>query len=286
MKKLFSLWISALPVLLLIPYLITAAFNGAETALVYRIPDGEMCLPVLLSLQIPGDYEPEALKAQAVIARSNLYLELAEGNSLPAVLKKAGEKVKNTYSFLSFPFFKDMELYGRAAEETKSQILTWKGEPKLVPYHAVSSGQTRDGEEAFHSGEYAYLKSVDSSIDREAPDYLKSVYVAAVRLPKELVIKSRDAAGYVTALTADGKTLEGEAFRRGMGLSSAAFRVQKIGNKIRFLCKGKGHGLGFSQYGGNQLAKDGSTWEEILTYYFPEMEISKGTEKNYFRESE
>lgn len=92
-------------------------------------------------------------------------------------------------------------------------------------------------------------------------------------MPKRLVLKSRDRAGYVTRLTADGNLLEGEAFRLGMGLSSANFKVQKIGTRYRFLCKGKGHGLGFSQYGGNVLAKSGSTCTEILEAYFPEMEI-------------
>ena len=56
-----------------------------------------------------------------------------------------------------------------------------------------------------------------------------------------------------------------------MGLSSADFTVQKLNGKIRFLCRGKGHGLGFSQYGGNELAKEGKNYKEILTAYFPEM---------------
>ena len=87
------------------------------------------------------------------------------------------------------------------------------------------------------------------------------------------MIKNRDSAGYVTALTADGYWLEGEAFRKGMHLASGNFSMQKIGKAVRFLCKGKGHGLGFSQYGGNEMAKAGSSWEEILTAYFPEMQI-------------
>ena len=49
--------------------------------------------------------------------------------------------------------------------------------------------------------------------------------------------------------------------------------MQKVGKMVRFLCKGKGHGLGFSQYGGNEMAKKGSSWEEILETYFPEMEV-------------
>ena len=60
----------------------------------------------------------------------------------------------------------------------------------------------------------------------------------------------------------------------GMGLASSDFSIQKTGKKVRFLCRGKGHGLGFSQYGGNELAKNGSSWKEILEEYFPEMDIS------------
>lgn len=60
-----------------------------------------------------------------------------------------------------------------------------------------------------------------------------------------------------------------------MHLASGNFSVQKIGKAVRFLCKGKGHGIGLSQYGGNEMAKNGSSWEEILLTYFPEMKIDE-----------
>ena len=60
-----------------------------------------------------------------------------------------------------------------------------------------------------------------------------------------------------------------------MNLASGNFSLQKIGDQYRFLCKGQGHGLGFSQYGGNELAKNGSNWEELLEKYFPAMEIAE-----------
>ena len=116
------------------------------------------------------------------------------------------------------------------------------------------------------------MKSVDSSQDKDAPDYVNSTYVSASQLPARLVIKKRDSAGYVTALTVDESWLEGESFRQGMHLASADFPC-KGGKCGAFLCKGKGHGLGFSQYGGNEMAKEGSSWEEILAAYFPEMEL-------------
>lgn len=271
-KQIYSLF-SAVPVLLLVAYLLTAALNGPETALVMRIPDAENCLPVLLSLQIEADYEPEAVKAQAIIARSNLYRQIEE-KGLFTVLGETGRKVSS--SFVPFYFsisMKDWECYEEAVTETENMVLSYENELRLVPYHEMSSGTTRDGAEVLHSEEYSYLKSVDSSADKSAPDYLSTSYVAARQMPKRLVIKSRDSAGYVTRLTADGASLEGEAFRQGMNLASSNFKVQIIGTRYRFLCKGKGHGLGFSQYGGNAMAESGADCEEILKTYFPVMEL-------------
>lgn len=127
--------------------------------------------------------------------------------------------------------------------------------------------------EVFHNEDDSYLRSVHSLVDKNAKDYLNSVYINKNVLPERIEIKSRDSAGYVTEILADGKVLEGEAFRKGMGLTSSNFTIQKSGKEIRFLCRGKGHGLGFSQYGGNEMAKESANAEEILQYYFPEMDV-------------
>ena len=125
----------------------------------------------------------------------------------------------------------------------------------------------------FHNEDDSYLRSVHSLVDKNAKDYLNSVYINKNVLPERIEIKSRDSAGYVTEILADGKVLEGEAFRKGMGLTSSNFTIQKSGKEIRFLCRGKGHGLGFSQYGGNEMAKESANAKEILQYYFPEMDV-------------
>lgn len=127
--------------------------------------------------------------------------------------------------------------------------------------------------EVFHNEDDSYLRSVHSFVDKNAKDYLNSVYINKNVLPERIEIKSRDSAGYVTEILADGKVLEGEAFRKGMGLTSSNFTIQKSGKEIRFLCRGKGHGLGFSQYGGNEMAKESANAKEILQYYFPEMDV-------------
>ena len=252
--------------------MIRIIFNGVDTTLINRKFDVETILPVIVAGQIGDNYELETIKAQAVIARSNLYRTVKEQKSLNSVLNQIRDEIKNK-SLKSLYLLIMQDKYERAVKETKGKVITWENKLKLVPFHEISAGDTRDGEEVFHSEEDAYLKSVHSSVDKESEDFLNSVYINKNILPKELEIKSRDSAGYVTELLADGKVLEGESFRMGMGLSSANFTIQTIGNKVRFLCKGKGHGLGFSQYGGNEMAKNSKTEEEILEYYFPEMEI-------------
>lgn len=266
-KSVFNL--SKILVFALLPYLSVSVINGSERILLnYRL-DLEVYLTAVLSCQISPDYELQTVEAQAVIARSNLFRKFAEEENRLDVLREMGKSIKNQWKW----WISD-EIYEDAVENTEGKVLLVDGKLDLVPYHEISGGTTRDGETVFGSSEYQYLKSVDSSADKNSPDYFSSTYISERQLPKELEIKERDSAGYVLSLQADDKILEGEMFALGMGLPSSNFSIQKTGSKVRFLCRGKGHGLGFSQYGGNELAKDGSLWEEILEEYFPEMEIS------------
>ena len=266
-KSVFNL--SKILVFALLPYLSVSVINGSERILLNYRPDSEVYLTAVLSCQISPDYELQTVEAQAVIARSNLFRKFAEEENRLDVLREMGKSIKNQWKW----WISD-EIYEDAVENTEGKVLLVDGKLDLVPYHEISGGTTRDGETVFGSSEYQYLKYVDSSADKNSPDYFSSTYISERQLPKELEIKDRDSADYVLSLQADDKILEGEMFALGMGLPSSNFSIQKTGSKVRFLCRGKGHGLGFSQYGGNELAKDGSLWEEILEEYFPEMEIS------------
>lgn len=257
--------------LFLIPYVITIIFNGMNTALVSNKFNLEMVMPVLVAGQIRENYELETIKAQTIIARSNICRIIKEQNNLGTALGQIKKEVNEEIVYRVLKCKK----YEKAVEETEGEILTYENELKQVPYHEISAGRTRDGEEVFHSEEGSYLKSVYSDMDKESKDFFNRVYINKNILPKELKIKERDSAGYVTEILADGKILEGESFRKGMGLTSANFTIEEIGNQIRFLCKGRGHGMGFSQYGGNDMARDGSSDKDILNYYFPEMEIQQ-----------
>ena len=262
-------WVSKIFLLLTFPYLVTVFVNGPEAVSVNKTTDMENILPIILSEQISPEYQIETIEAQAVIARSNLMRKLQEQADTGSILCEICNNIKQNGWVWKIP----EECYETAVKNTQDQILTVDGELKLVPYHEISAGETRDGEEAFHDSQYAYLKSVDSSADKDAAEYLSSTYVSEQQLPKELAISSRDKRGYVQSLMADDNILEGTAFASGMGIASPAFSMQKLDDRIRFLSTGKGHGLGFSQYGGDVLAKEGKTWQEILHIYFPLMEI-------------
>lgn len=273
MKKSFLPNLTAILTFLLFPYVITMLINGTNTALLDRAFDVETILPVVVLTQIGSDHEIETIKAQAIIARSNLYRKIQEQKNVQQIFEEIREDLNEDIQKNIYFFWQSGTKYEKAVAETTDKVLTLENELKLIPYHEISAGETRDGKEVLHSAEYAYLSSVDSSADKDSEDFLNSVYIDQSMLPKNLKIETRDAAGYVTKLLTDEVVLEGESFRKGIGLPSANFTMQKIGDEVRFLCKGRGHGLGFSQYGGNELAKEEKTGEDILEYYFPEMEI-------------
>ena len=272
MKKFFFPGVSGVLVLFLIPYLMVILMNGLDTALLNHTFNVEMLLPVIVASEMGSEYELEAVKAQTIIARSEFYRKLQEKKNLSSVLTQIREETEFREGEILQALIENLN-YEKAVTETESEVLAVDGKLQLTPYHELSAGRTRDGAEVLHSEEYAYLKSVESDMDKGSEDFLNSVYINQSVLPERLVIKSRDSAGYVTEILADGDILEGESFRKGMGLSSANFTIQKIGKEIRFLCKGRGHGLGFSQYGGNEMAKEKKSAEEILEFYFPEMEL-------------
>lgn len=262
-------WVTKIFLLLTLPYLVTVFVNGPEAVAVNKTTDMENILPIILRGQISPEHQIETIEAQAVIARSNFMRKIQEQKDTGSILREISNNVKQNGRVWKIPEV----CYETAVKNTQGQILTVDGELKLVPYHEISAGETRDGEAAFHDPQYAYLKSVDSSADKDATEYLNSTYVSEQQLPKDLTISLRDKSGYVQSLMADENILEGTAFASGMGIASPAFSMQKLDDRMRFLSKGKGHGLGFSQYGGDALAKEGKTWQEILHIYFPLMEI-------------
>ena len=293
MRERIWIWFTWFSFFMIVPYLITCIVNGTETALLNRKFNIENSVPMFLSKQIPDSYEMAAIEAQAVIARTNLYYELKEKDFF-SVLEEyynvnISEYEKNWIDYVgkgisnyidgfvkksdkkySYPH----NIYKEAVLNTKNMVLKHEDMVKLAPYHFCSGGSTRNGEEAFRSKEYEYLTAVDSGFDKEAKEYISITYFTEEDLSENIEIEERDQAGYVLSLRVNNKILEGESFRQGMQLPSSNFSINKINDKYQIISRGIGHGVGFSQYGGNELAKRGKKWREILDIYFPDMELS------------
>ena len=230
-------------------------------------------------------------KVQAVLTRSSLYLRIEENGMDGEDWEKLWREVKAAQHQKGYQqAYRSMEA---AAKDTEGEMLFYRSKVCEGVFHRISSGATRDGLEVFGKMEKGYLLSVDSNWDMYGEGYLSGHYFSeeALRkqlekaypglvfteesLEKQINMHKRDKVGHILSLTVGNETISGEEFRKLLELPSSNFTMQAADGKIRFLCKGQGHGLGLSQYGGNVLAKEGKSYREILRYYFPECEVKK-----------
>lgn len=248
--------------------------------------DLEEYLIGLLPNQIDVDCEIETMKAQAVIARTN-------------VLKQMEEKESNSHEQLGFTFTSRSQMeqtWGKqkaakyrykieqAISTTFGQSLQYNNQYIDALYHSISVGETVSAQE-YLGKKVPYLISVDSSRDIEAPGYLTvkewkpeeivdtlneySIKVTKSMVVNELSIGEQTEMGYVKTVKIGDRSILGEDFREIFHLNSTNFYFDQTKNKIRITTVGKGHGMGVSQYGANLLALDGDSYQTILNYYYP-----------------
>lgn len=277
--------------MLLLPLGFTALISGKDAIEIDKQMDMEAYIPILLCQEIPWDYEEEMLKAQAVLIRSSLYLRLEEQGSDSSELKENLKIHKKNSRKENYRIaYKRME---KAVNVTKGQVLSYQGEICPGVFHRVSAGYTRDASEVIGDTKKSFLMSVNSGQDIRSKEYLHGHYFTeeALRerllesypdielsqqpLIEQIVIEKRDSQDYILEIKAGNITVSGEEFRNKLELSSSNFTIQNLDGKIRFLCKGLGHGLGLSQYGGNELAKEGKTYEQIIFTYYPEVVLKR-----------
>lgn len=269
---------------LLLPYLLTVLIQGISACPVSRQVSMEEYVAAVTASQISWEYSKETIKAQTVIARTNLYLKQREG--------KESELIQSAAQIMQTREMKDkmlqqFQIFQEAATETEGQVLKFNDEIKEVPYHPLSSGRTREGKEVLGEA-FSYIPSVETSKDVDSPLYVEGCYFSFKELEKRLKkeysafqfgdeemieVKVVDSAGYVMEIQVGNQEFQGEKLKELLGLPSACFTVQKLGQEVRFLCKGIGHGMGMSQYAAQKMAEEGKQYTEILEYFFPEMEI-------------
>lgn len=281
---------------LLLPLLVTALCGGfgkempQQAKALYGLADLapldselEEYVVGVVAAEMPAAFPEEALKAQAVAARTYQVRQMQAAGS-DAVLYDVGQayitseeqkkKWGENYAFYAAKI-------RNAVCATAGEIMVYDGEPILAAFHAQSAGKTEDAENVWNSP-VPYLKSVDSSEDKNAPDNKTTVTFSAKEISdklgceaKNISILSRTDAGYVDRVQVGDKTFTGRELREALGLRSANFTVEKEGDGFRFTVFGYGHGAGMSQYGASFLAEKGMDYHEILKHYYTGIDFRK-----------
>lgn len=276
-------------IIVLLPYIVTIFMNGksmetnqngkngyikVETdAGVKEIPLEEYCIGTLAK-EISVDFEPEALKAQAIVVRTTIYKKIEEEGE-NAVLKErffTKSDMKNQWGRSAFQ--KNYKKLKQAWEETDGQVVMYNGQLAMVPFHQLSNGKTRIGKEVLGSDAYPYLQMKECPKDVEADGQMESRLIKV----SGATIASQDSAGYVTGVKVGEEAVNGETFRDTYGLLSSCFELQDFEGKTRVTTKGVGHGLGMSQNTANEMAKEGKKYNEILQYFYEGTELKEVAE--------
>lgn len=286
MRDRFSFVVTTVLIFLLVPVIITFLLSGRQSITIEKAPDAENYLAGIVYRQVAADYPLEAVKAQVVLARSTFVRQVKDGTMTKRQLEQIAQNLKSDMGSRNFE--KQYELIQRAVIATRGEVLAYNGEVCFGVFHRLSTGRTRNAKSVLQDASYEYLTGAESVKDQEAEDYLTGHYFTPAFLEKEfqefgitfsasagdvIEVEERDEAEYVTSVKIGGQTCTGEELRQMLHLPSASFVVEQLDGKVRFLCRGAGHGLGMSQYGAGCMAREGSTYHEILEHYFPETEI-------------
>lgn len=259
----------------------------------------------VVAAEMPANFESEALKAQAVAARTYAIAHMKQygGNQCE---NAHGADVCDTIHcqayitkekrFESWPKSQCTELWNKivnAVEQTSGEVLTYNGKLVMEPYYfAISSGKTEDAVEVF-SRDIPYLKSVSSEGEEIAPKF-KSEYnftynnfinIINKNYPKaklnifniksSIKILDLSSAGNVKNIKVGQVDISGSEFRKIFSLNSTHFSISIDNGTVKINCLGYGHDVGMSQWGANVMAKKNSKYEEILKHYYSGVEIQK-----------
>jgi stage II sporulation protein D len=249
----------------------------------------------VVASEMPAQFELEALKAQALTARtyivrqlmSETQLGVPEGASVTDTVNhqvyKSEEDLRKIWEPEDFDW--KLRKIQEAVIATKGQILTYEGEPISSTFFSTSNGYTENSEE-YWSNSFPYLRSVASPWDvKESPKFNNQVVMPIREFEEKLGVKiaGRDVIGEIIERTAgnrvakvnfNGKILTGKDIREKLDLKSSDFTWVLKGSQVVISTKGYGHGVGMSQYGANGMAKEGKTYDEIVKYYYKGVKIS------------
>ena len=233
----------------------------------------------VVAAEVGTNWDLEALKAQAVIARTYAVYKKSQNPDskfhITSSVMNQVYKGNNSEVLISF-----------AVKETAGEILTYKGKPIEAFYHSTSCGRTEDPEEVFGVS-YPYLKSVETDCSLSPYwDWVRKIPKEEIQKDlninelKDISIRSYTSTGRVRELTVESDSgnsvIKATEFRKLLGwsrLPSTSFSMKVNGDSVTFEGKGYGHGVGLCQWSALQMAKEGKSYREILSYFYPGTEI-------------
>ncbi|MBE6911355.1 MAG: stage II sporulation protein D [Ruminococcaceae bacterium] len=278
---------------------VTLNYNGE----IKNIPLGEYLEGVVAS-EMPALFPDEALKAQAVAARTYTMKKIAappaeEHNGAAVCNNPSHCKGYEPISAFASNWNTATEEYTkkirRSVTETDGEILLYEGEPITAVFHSTSSGKTENAADVW-GGNVPYLVSVDSYGEEASPRFeekktfdpeeFKKIFLNKYQNaafdpnPENWVTDiSRSEAGGVKTLKVGKVQLKGSELRTLYNLNSTNFTIYYISGKLEITCRGYGHGVGMSQYGARAMALDGKNYREILAAYYTGTELGKISQK-------
>ena len=257
----------------------------------------------VVASEMPANFDEEALKAQAVAART--YYMNKRLNPCKDAQSRGAEICDSTNCQVYMDKNERLSKWSQkdgesnwskieeAVESTRGEVLTYDGAVLEYPqFFAVSSGKTEDAVDVL-SMDIPYLKSTESTGDEIAPKYettlsisiddfinkiktkYKNIKIYKNNIKDSINIQSYTQGGSVKEIKVGSEVIAGVDFRRLLNLNSTNFRISFNDDNIIFSCKGYGHGVGMSQWGANAMAKNGDKYDTILKHYYSGVEIEK-----------
>ncbi|WP_019394813.1 stage II sporulation protein D [Priestia filamentosa] len=270
---------------------VEVAVYRTETKEIEKLPLEKYVVGVVAA-EMPAEFEEEALKAQALAARTYIVKHLTSGSSnLPGkanvtdtVQDQVYHNRKELKKLWKGSYEEKIQKIEEAVEETTGEILTYNGDPIEATFFSTSNGYT-DNSEEYWTNSIPYLKSVESPWDKKSPKFTAKKVISVEQFEKSLDVTLGDGEqiGQIISTTPgkrvekvkfDNKTLSGKDVRTKLELASTDFSFERHGNEITINTKGNGHGIGMSQYGANGMAEEGKDYQDIVHHYYQDVSIS------------
>ena len=251
-----------------------------------KIPIEKYLIGVLAG-EMPVSYDIEALKAQAVAARTYTINKIEQNKEKDYdLVDTTNDQVYKDEAELKEvwkeKYEQNVKKIKQALKQTKGEYMIYEGKPIHAFFFSTSSGATENCKDVFGEN-LPYLVSVSSIWDENSPSYNGELTLTKTEFCEKLQVNcdnlniniERNATNSIKQISINDKIIKGTDLRFKLGLKSTNLEIEQKENDIIIKSKGYGHGVGMSQYGAKELANNGYKYDEILKYYYRGIEIKK-----------